>query len=199
MGPYCTQLMGDMGADIIKVESPDGDGTRYIGPARNTGMGGVFLNLNRNKRSIVLDLKNALGREALLRLAQNSDVIVHSMRPQAIARLGLTYDDVKDANEHIIYCGASGFGDGGAYSHKPAYDDMIQSVSGLATLQGRAMGEPQYVASLVADKVTGMAALQSILAALYYRERTGEGQAIVVPMFETMVSFVLAERRSARR
>lgn len=198
MGPYCTQLMGDMGADVIKVESPDGDGTRYIGPARNTGMGGVFLNLNRNKRSVVLDLKDERGREALLELARSCDVFIHSMRPQAMERLGLGYEEVRAVNESVIYCGACGFGAGGEYSHKPAYDDMIQGACGLAALQERVAGEPQYVASVVADKVTGMAALQSILAALYYRERTGRGQAVEVPMFETMVSFVLVEHLYGR-
>lgn len=193
MGPYCTQLMGDMGAEVIKVERSDGDSTRYLGPSRHSGMAGVFLNVNRNKRSIVLDLKKPAGREVLLKLAQTCDVFVHSMRPQAMTRLGLTYEEINAVNESIIYCGTYGFGQNGPYSHKPAYDDMIQGVSGFAALQGRVAGEPQYIASVMADKVTGMAALYAILAALVHRERTGEGQAVDVSMFETMASFLLVE------
>lgn len=193
MGPYCTQLMGDMGAEVIKVESPDGDTTRHTGPARHPGMAALFLNVNRNKRSIVLDLKKPPGRSALLRLAQTCDVFIYSMRPRTIAKLGLTYEEVRAVNESIIYCATFGFGQDGPYRHKPAYDDMIQGLSGFAALQGRAEGEPQYIKSVIADKTTGMAALYSILAALYHRERTGEGQAIDVPMFETMVAHLMVE------
>jgi len=193
LGPYATQILGDMGADVIKVEAPAGDPLRAVGPARHAGMGAVFLNANRNKRSLALDLKNPAARRALLRVAESADVFVHSMRPQAIARLGLAYEDVAAVNPRIVYCGAYGYSKDGPYGHLPAYDDMIQGASGLAALQGRPDGRPRYAATVIADKTVGLSVVYAVAMALFHRERTGEGQAVEVPMFETMVSFLMVE------
>ncbi|WP_286884218.1 CaiB/BaiF CoA transferase family protein [Aneurinibacillus sp. UBA3580] len=193
MGPYCTLILGDLGADVIKVETPKGDSTRYLGPARNDGMASAFLQMGRNKKSIVLDLKTDKGKEVVLALAKNADVFIHSMRPQAMEKLGLSYDEVSKANNHIIYCGTYGFRKDGPYGTKPAYDDIIQGASGLAAAQGEMTGVPQYMATVLADKTTGLMAANAIMAALYYREQTGEGQNIEVPMFETMISYTLIE------
>lgn len=192
-GPYCTRILGDMGADVIKVESPKGDITRRIGPKRHKNMAAVFLNCNRNKRSIVLDLKTDAGRAALLRIAAQCDVFVHNMRPQAIAKLGLSYEAVKEVNPRIVYAGIYGYRADGPLGNKPAYDDIIQGASGIASLQAHMSGEPTYVASDIADKITGIVASGAVIAALYHRERTGEGQFVEIPMFETMVSFSALE------
>ncbi len=193
MGPYCTMILGDLGADVIKVESPEGDTTRLIGPSQNAGMGCLFLNFNRNKRSVVLNLKLSQGREVLLKLVRQSDVFVHSLRPQAVEKLGLSYRELSRENPSLIYCGTYGFRKDGPYGTRPAYDDIIQGISGMSAAQGRMSGEPQYVAGAVADKLTGLTAVYAILAALFHRERTGEGQEVEVTMFETMVSFHLLE------
>jgi crotonobetainyl-CoA:carnitine CoA-transferase CaiB-like acyl-CoA transferase len=193
MGPYATQILGDMGADVIKVESEGGDTLRQNGAGRSAGMGPLFLQMNRSKRSAVIDLKRPQGRDAMLRILATADVFVFNLRPDSMARLRLTYDDVAAANPRIIYCGVHGFGEGGPYAGKSAYDDMIQGASGLAALAARAGGEPRYAPSALADRVAGMTAAYSILAALYHRERTGEGQALMVPMFERMVEFVLSD------
>lgn len=193
MGPYCTMMLSDMGADVIKVERPSGDSTRYIGPSRSKGMGSMFLNLNRNKRSIGLDLKNEKGRKALMDLLKESDVFVHSLRPHTMEKLGLTYEEMIKVNPKIIYCGLYGFSKNGPYRKRPAYDDIIQAGSGIAAVQGEMAGEPQYLTSLMADKTTGLIGTSTILAALLHKERTGEGQEIEVPMFESMVSFSMIE------
>jgi crotonobetainyl-CoA:carnitine CoA-transferase CaiB-like acyl-CoA transferase len=193
LGPLATQTLGDMGADVIKIETPEGDATRALGPEPTNAMGAIFLNCNRNKRSLVLNLKRPQARTALLQLAAGCDVFVHNMRPQAIGRLGLTYDDLCTVSPEIIYCGTYGFRQGGPYSHKPAYDDMIQAASGIAALQPNAAGEPRYMTSVIADKITGMAVTQAIITALFHRERSGEGQALEVPMFETLAAFNLVE------
>ncbi|TQR21272.1 CaiB/BaiF CoA transferase family protein [Psychrobacillus vulpis] len=193
MGPYCTLMLGDMGADVIKIENLSGDITRYLGPSKHEGMGSLFLHLNRNKRSVSLNLKSVEGREILLELVREVDVFVHSMRPQSIERLGLSYQDLKELNNRLIYCGMYGFSKEGPYGDKPAYDDIIQGASGIAAAQGEITGAPQYLATVLADKTAGVVGLSSILAALYHRESSGEGQEIEVPMFETMVSYSMIE------
>ena len=193
LGPVATQMLGDLGADVIKVESPGGDAMRGAGPPPvDDGMGAIFLTSNRNKRGIVLDLRDPRGVEAMMRLLASADAFVHNMRPQAIDRLGLDYPAVSARSPTIVYCGAWGFRRSGPYGHRPAYDDMIQAVSGLAALQG-VDGEPRYVTSVVADKVTGLHVAVAVLAALLHRARTGEGQCIEVPMFETLVAFNMFE------
>ncbi|MDP6774736.1 MAG: CoA transferase [Rhodospirillales bacterium] len=193
LGPWSTQIMGDMGADVIKVEAPEGDMLRAIGPAHNPGMAALYLNTNRNKRGVVLDLKRPAARAALLRLAETADVFVHSMRPKAIQRLGLAYADLAAANAKIVYCATYGYRKGGPYSDRAAYDDMIQGASGLASLLARRFGEPSYVPTVMADKTVALAVVGSVAMALFHRERTGQGQELEVPMYETMVSFVMLE------
>ncbi|HYZ21326.1 MAG TPA: CoA transferase [Rhodopila sp.] len=193
LGPMTGQYLGDMGADVIKVESPEGDVTRTIGPRRSEGMGALYLANNRNKRSIVLDLKSPGGRAALGRLATRADVVLHSIRTEAAARIGLSYRALTGRNPRLIYCHVRGFGDDGPYGGRPAYDDIIQALSGLAMLQTIAAGEPRYVPSIIADKVTAVHAAYAIALALFHRERTGRGQEVAVPMLETMVAFNLQE------
>jgi crotonobetainyl-CoA:carnitine CoA-transferase CaiB-like acyl-CoA transferase len=194
MGPYTTQIFADLGAEVIKIEGPAGDTTRALPPAIAPGQGSMFLNVNRGKRSLMLDLKQPAARDAVLRLATRADVFIHSMRGAAIARLGLDYSALKAANARIIYANLYGFGRGGPYSDYPAYDDIVQAASGLAAMQARLTGgEPGYVASAVADKVAGLTGAYAVIAALFARERSGSGQEIEVPMFETMVSFMMTE------
>jgi crotonobetainyl-CoA:carnitine CoA-transferase CaiB-like acyl-CoA transferase len=190
MGPYATQILGDMGADVIKVEAPDGDLFRHAAPMRHPAMGATYLNLNRNKRSIVLNLKQAHDLDILRRLVQKADVFVSSVRPQALRKLGLDYETLSAEHPRIIYCGVYGFSESGPYAGRPAFDDIIQAMSGLAVLQGNNDPEgPRYVNTIVADKTSGLTAAGAIAMALYERERSGQGQAVEVPMFETMVSF----------
>jgi len=193
LGPMTGQYLGDMGADVIKVEGPEGDVTRTIGPRRSEGMGALFLASNRNKRSVVLDLKTADGQAALGRLAATSDVLLHSIRAGAAARIGLAYPALAAANPRLVYCHVRGFQDDGPYGGRPAYDDIIQALSGLAMLQKIAAGEPRYVPSIIADKVTAVHAAFAIALALFHRERTGRGQEVGVPMLETMVAFNMVE------
>lgn len=196
LGPYAAQILGDMGAEIIKVEPPEGDTLRGVGPCRHPGMGPYFLNLNRNKRSLAVDLKSEQGRDILGRLIARADVLVYSFRPKAMARLGLSYQDLSPVNPRLLYCGAFGFGQAGPYADRPAYDDLIQAAIGLPLLQGR--DEPTYVAAAIADRVTGMALASAVGMALYRRERTGVGQAVEVPMFETMAQFVMGDHLYGR-
>lgn len=193
LGPFATQILGDMGADVIKIESPAGDVTRYVPPQRHRQMSFMFLCANRNKRSVVLDLKTAEGRQAMLRLARTADVLVYSVRPAAMARLGLDYESLKAENQRLIHCGAYGFSERGPYRGRPAYDDIIQAACGIAALQRNSDGEPRYANTVLADKTVGLHVLAAITMALYERERSGEGQAIEVPMFETMVPFMMLE------
>jgi crotonobetainyl-CoA:carnitine CoA-transferase CaiB-like acyl-CoA transferase len=194
VGPLATQILADHGAEIIKVESKSGDLIRFMnGKSVTPGMGAKFVHLNRNKRSIVLDLKQDTGMAALRRLIAKADVLVWNVRPAAMARLGLSYDDVRAINPKIIYCGLFGFGQDGRYRDKPAYDTIIQGAAGMAALHHRATGEPRYVPMVVADKVVGLIAVQMIAMALYRRSQTGEGSSIEIPMFENLVKFVLEE------
>lgn len=195
MGPFATQILGDFGADVIKVEPPGGgDGVRGVGPRRNPGMAAIFLHANRSKRSVVLDLKHPEGREALLRLAADADVLIYNVRPQAMARLALSYEDLAAVNPKIIYVGTYGYGQRGPYAAKPAYDDLIQGAVGIPALSVLAGGDqPRYAPSPLADRICGLAAVNAVTAALYWRERSGEGQSIEVPMFETMAQFTLSD------
>ena len=193
MGPFATHILADFGADVIKIESPEGDTFRSYKPLRNEGMAGNFLHLNRNKRSMLLDLKQEDKRDVLKRLIATADVFVHAMRPQAIANLGLGYEAVRSVKENIIYCGAYGFGASGPYGTKAAYDDLIQAGSGMAELAGRLNGIPAYSPTVICDKLGGQAIAYAILAALFQRERTGMGEQIEVPMFETSVEFTAIE------
>lgn len=178
MGPYATLLLADMGADVSKVESPEGDTTRGIGPCRNPGMSAIFLHLNRNKRSLVLDLKSESGNAALKRMIRSADVLLYSLRPKSMARLGLSYENAREINPGIVYCGVHGFGQNGPYADRPAYDDLIQAAVGMPVLQSRKAGPPEYVATAIADRVVGMAATSAVSMALYRRERTGHGQEV---------------------
>jgi crotonobetainyl-CoA:carnitine CoA-transferase CaiB-like acyl-CoA transferase len=194
IGPLATQVLADHGADVIKVETKSGDLVRTMnGRSVTPAMGAKFLHLNRNKRSIVLDLKRPAAHAALLKLLERADVMVWNLRPAAMARLKLAYDDVRAVNPAIVYCGMFGFGQDGRYRDKPAYDTILQGAGGLAALHHRAGGEPRYVPMVVADKVVGLIAVQMIAMALYRRARTGEGCAIEIPMFENIVKFVLEE------
>jgi crotonobetainyl-CoA:carnitine CoA-transferase CaiB-like acyl-CoA transferase len=201
MGPYATQILGDMGADVIKVESPEGDVFRHVTPFRNRGMSAAFLNLNRNKRSVALDLKREDERQVLLDLIAGADVFVTTVRPQAMRKLGLDYESLRERNPRLIYCGAYGFSEAGPYAGRPAFDDIIQAMCGMASLQASQRGMqgendsdgPRYVNTIMADKTSGCVVAYAVAMALYERERSGRGQAIEVPMFETMVSFTLIE------
>jgi crotonobetainyl-CoA:carnitine CoA-transferase CaiB-like acyl-CoA transferase len=194
-GPYATQIMGDMGADIIKIEGPDGDTTRTTGPSRNDGMAAMYLGVNRGKRSVQLDLKQASGSAALWKLIETADVLVHSIRPQKLAKLGFSDSAVRERNPRLIYVGLHGFGSGGPYAGRPAYDDVIQGQSGAADLMQRVTGEPRYMPMIMADKTVGTVLTYSVCAALFARERTGQGQFIEVPMFESMVAYNLLEHQ----
>ena len=193
MGPYCTQIMADMGADVIKVEPPAGDNTRYISVGPAPGMSGVYINVNRGKRAIVLDLRTDKGTAALRALVATGDVFIHSMRAKAIAELGFGYDDVAAINPSIVYTNCYGYGRRGPYRDLPAYDDTIQAECGIPAVQEQLTGEANYVGTIMADKVAGLTALYATTMALFHRERTGEGQEVEVSMFETMASFMLVE------
>jgi crotonobetainyl-CoA:carnitine CoA-transferase CaiB-like acyl-CoA transferase len=193
MGPFATQILGDLGADIIKVEPPSGDSMRQVGPFRHDGMGPMYLQANRNKRSVVLDLKSEHSRAVLLDLAQDADVFVYNVRPQAMARLGLGYETLAARNPGIIYCGAVGYGSGGPDAGKAVYDDLMQAGAGIAGLFASVDGAPRYAPVNICDRVVGLYLALAIVSALHHRARTGEGQQIEVPMLETMAQFVLAD------
>ena len=194
VGPLATQIMADHGADVVKVEAPGGDIVRTLaGRGVTPGMSSKFLHLNRNKRSIALDLKQPAARAALTKLIAGADVLIWNMRPPAMARLGLAYEDVRAINPRIVYCGMFGFGQGGRYRDKPAYDTIIQGSAGIAALHHRVTGEPRYLPMVIADRTVGLIAVQMILMALFHRTRSGEGQAIEIPMFENMAKAVLEE------
>lgn len=199
MGPYATQILGDLGARVIKIEAPDGDNVRHVGPMRNRGMGHMFVHLNRNKKSVVLDLKQPAGRDALLRIVAKADVLIYNIRPQAMQRLRLSYADVAAANPRIIYVGAYGYGQQGPYAARPAYDDLIQGMTGLPWLMQQAgAADPRYIPATLADRIVGLHAVYAVTTALYHRERTGEGQAVEVPMFECMSQMILGDHLGGR-
>lgn len=193
MGPYCTQIMADMGADVIKIEPPEGDITRNVAVGPSPGMNGVFVNVNRGKRSVMLDLRSEQGAAALRALVATADVFIHSMRAKAITKLGFDYDSVAAINPGIIYTNCYGYSRRGPDADRPAYDDTIQAECGLPAVQRQLTGDATYVATIMADKVTGLTALYATMMALFHRERTGEGQEVEVSMFETMASFMLVE------
>jgi crotonobetainyl-CoA:carnitine CoA-transferase CaiB-like acyl-CoA transferase len=194
MGPYATQILADFGADVVKVEPPEGDVMRHAQPFRNPGMGHIFLNANRNKRSIVLDLKNDAARAACLAIAQHSDVLVYNIRPQAMARLKLSYEDVRAVNPRILYVGAFGYSQRGPYAAKAAYDDLIQGAAGLPWLLKESGAEsPRYAPATIADRSVGLHVVNAVCAALYRREKSGQGQRVDVPMFESLLQTVLGE------
>jgi len=193
LGPWATEILGDLGADVIKVEAPGGETTRNTGPAKNKGMAAGYLAFNRNKRSLCIDLKKKAGRKAFLKILKTIDVLVHNMRPSAMTRLGLDYESVRRINPEILYCGAYGYAQNGPYADKPAYDDVIQGCSGLAWAQTLYTGKPGYMPILLADKVAALTLVYSIGMGLFHRERTGQGQQIDVPMFETLTSFTMME------
>jgi len=194
MGPFATQILGDLGADVIKVEPPEGDVIRYAWPFRNPGMGSIFLNTNRNKRSVVLDLKNPAALEAFLLLAKKSDVLIYNVRPQAMARLKLSYEEVKRVNPKIIYVGCFGYSQRGPNAAKAAYDDMIQGAAGIPwLLHKQGAREPRYAPMIVADRSVGQQVASAVSAALYYREKSGKGQRVDVPMYEHLLQMILGD------
>lgn len=197
MGPFASQILADLGADVVKVEAPGGDLGRYSGSPGPQGMGALFANNNRNKKSLGINLKHDAGREVMERLIGRSDVLLHNMRPDAAAKLGLAPRVVRKINPALIYCAAVGFGSAGPYAGRAAYDDIIQSVSGLAALPLAVGREPDYVPSIVADKIAALHVVYAVLAALLRRASTGEGCDIEVPMFEAIVAFMLNEHLDA--
>ena len=193
LGPWAAQQLGDLGADVIKIEPPGGDTTRQLGPRRNPGMAAFYLGCNRNKRSIVLDLKQDAGREALFRLAENADVLMHNYRPEPASRLGVSYEAFQAVNPRLVYLATYGYREDGPLGARAAYDDIIQAGSGLTMLQAVVAGEPRFLPTIVCDKTSSAGVVAAVLAALYEREHSGFGQAIEVPMFESLVSFVMVE------
>ena len=193
MVPYCTRLLADMGAEVIKVETINGDNTRYIGPSINNGMAAVFLNINRNKKSICVDLKTPEGRLIIYKLIKTSDVFVSNIRKAALEKIKLTHSDFEKLNPKIITANAVGFSSEGPYAGLPAFDDTIQAISGMAAYQGAYSNQPSYTSGATADKVTGIMLGMSIIGALFNREKNGKGIELEVPMMETMVDFTLVE------
>lgn len=193
LGPWAAQTLGDMGATVIKVETPTGDISRQMGVGRSPGMSAQYLMLNRNKRSVKLDLTRQDDRDALVRIIATADVLVHNMRPKIAAKLGIDRDELRRKFPRLIYCETYGFHADGPLANKPAYDDIIQAACGLSDLVSIGTGQPRYVPTIVADKTTAYNVAMAICAALYRRERDGLGEAIQVPMFETLVENVMIE------
>ncbi|ARP81830.1 carnitine dehydratase [Bordetella genomosp. 8] len=194
VGPYCTQVLADYGADVIKVEEKSGDVIRWIsGKSRTPGMSGKFMHMNRNKRSVSLDLKQPAGRDALLKLVDSADVFLHNMRSAAVARLGLDADSLLARRANLLYCGIVGFGSDGRYAGRPAYDSILQGGTALASLLAGADGEPRYVPYVVIDRTAGLMVAHALLAALFARQRDGRGRVIEVPMFESYAGLLLGE------
>jgi crotonobetainyl-CoA:carnitine CoA-transferase CaiB-like acyl-CoA transferase len=193
MAPYATQLLGDLGAEVVKVESGSGDGSRVMGGGPHPELSGIALNLHRNKRSISLDLKADGGREVFLRLLDGSDVFVTNLRPGPLRRLGLSYDDVAAGRPGLVYCQAQGFRSDGDEADRPAYDDIIQAVTGMPSLHADTLGTTDFLPSIIGDKVAGMTIALGVLAALVHRAATGAGQRVEVPMFDAVLAFNLVE------
>jgi crotonobetainyl-CoA:carnitine CoA-transferase CaiB-like acyl-CoA transferase len=189
LGPVATQILGDMGADVIKIETPQGDPNRDTGPARHPGMSAMHMNVNRNKRSLTLNLKRPEALEVLLRLVDTADVFVHSMRPAAAERLGIGYAKLGARNPRLIYGFAPGYRQDGPHRDYPAFDDVLQGESGIAALMSQVIGEPRFYPTVIIDKHCGYVLASSIGMALYSRERTGKGQLVEVPMFESILAF----------
>ena len=197
-GPLASQTLADYGADVIKVEPPEGDSTRHTGPTTEAGMAAVFLGSNHSKRSVALDLKQQGARDALMALLADADVFMHSMRPQKLAALGIDVATLRARFPRLVYAGLHGFSEGGPYAGRPAYDDVIQGMSGLASLMEAQSGEARYLPVIAADKTCALVAAQAVMAALFRRERTGEGCFVEIPMFETMVGFNMVEHLYGR-
>jgi len=194
MGPYATRILGDMGAEVIKIEPARGDGTRRLGAMRHAGMGSYFMNLNRNKKSVVLDLKHPDGLKVVRRLIAGADVLISNVRPRAMQRLGLGYEELSAEFPRLIYASLVGYGQDGPYGPRPAYDDLMQGATGIAALFAKAGdGTPRFAPLNMADRAVGLSAVNVVVSALYAREKSGKGQAVEVPMFETMSEFVLVE------
>jgi len=196
MGPFATLQLGALGADVIKVEPPDGEAVRHIAPARHPGMGGMFLNVNRDKRSLALDLKRPEARAALDRVIATADVLVHNMRRPAARKLGIDPETLRAKHPNLIHCAAIGFGKDGEYADNGAYDDVVQGLSGFAAVNARADGAPRYVPQIVVDKISGLFIVEGVLAALLHRERSGEALAFEVPMMECATHFLMVEHLS---
>jgi crotonobetainyl-CoA:carnitine CoA-transferase CaiB-like acyl-CoA transferase len=198
-GPYCTQILAEMGADVIKIEQPAGDTSRHVGPGRSPGMSGGYLTKARNKRSIMLDLKQDAAKPIFAKLIAGADAFVHNIRPKPAARIGIDYETVQAINKEIVYCAATGFRPESPYADKAAYDDLIQGLSGFASLNGKVSGgEPRYAPSVIVDKVSGLFASYAVMMALFHRERTGEGQRVDVGMFEAFTAFLMQEHLQGR-
>ena len=194
MGPFATQILAQLGAEVIKVETPEGDNMRHVGPMNHAGMGHIFLHANAGKRSIVLNLKHPDGREAALKLAEGCDVFISNVRPQALTRLGLDYEAVRQRNPRIIHVSCCGFDQDGPDAARPAYDDLIQGATGVPWLMEQyGSPEPAYAPTTLADRVTGLHTVYAVTAALYARSQSGVGQSVVVPMFEAMAQFILGD------
>ncbi|BCN41143.1 CoA transferase [Alicycliphilus denitrificans] len=194
MGPYATQILAQYGADVVKVEPPEGDDARRTGALHEPNMASLFLGVNRGKRSVVLDLKSPHARSHLESLVRDADVLVHNIRPQKLNALGIDPESVMRTNPRIVYAMLTGFGQSGPYGGRPAYDDVIQGMSGLAELGARHCGGlPRYMPTIAADKTVGILAASAILAALMKQQREGVGSVVEVPMFESMVAYSLVE------
>ena len=193
LGPVATMILGDMGADVVKIETPDGDPNRQNGPARHPNMAAMHLNMNRNKRSVTLNLKRPEAREALLRMVDSADVFIHSMRPAAAERLGIDYEEIARRNPRIVYGYGCGYMPGGSRENDPAFDDVVQGEAGIADLMLRSVGQARYLPTVLVDKFCGYMLASAVSMALYARDRTGVGQLVRVPMLETIVAFNLQE------
>ncbi|MBS24990.1 MAG: CoA transferase [Gammaproteobacteria bacterium] len=194
LGPFATQMLGDFGAEVIKIENLGGDMMRAVRPGKSDEMGAGFVNCNRNKDCVAINLKTEQGKEIFYRLVESADAVVHNMRNKTAVNLGIGYEDLKSIKPDIVYCGAQGFGEKGPSSDIPAYDDIIQAASGLSYLNSDEQGHPRYLPTIVADKVSGLQLTVAVLGGLINKERTGEGCFIESPMFEGLVAFLMAEQ-----